>query len=288
MKFIKSAALLALAFTGVPALQGQTVGSFDDIRFWTGSGTNRAALILQWNDGGAPSSLAWGFRWNGDITGLDMLVAVAGTTIIREPGGGDVIETLSGADPRLVLTIERYGFGDAVYSMVLSDPSVTRAQEDWSSGYWVYWLYAGEFDYFTFNYETFEFDGPFTYSEPGTENYADVTWFQSEIGASDRMLVDGGWDVWNFAAGFVNHPVAQPSAVPLPVPATAIRFEGALPTVEAASVEGLFYQLEFTDDFGEGWTSAGPKVPGTGEVMEFHDMTHPLPGRRFYRIAVTQ
>ena len=42
--------------------------SFDDIHYWIGEGTNRAAVVLDWNNGQPGSSLAWGVRWNGAST----------------------------------------------------------------------------------------------------------------------------------------------------------------------------------------------------------------------------
>lgn len=39
--------------------------SLDDIQFWTGEGSHRAGLVIQWNDGGTPVSLAWGLRFEG-------------------------------------------------------------------------------------------------------------------------------------------------------------------------------------------------------------------------------
>ena len=50
--------------------------TFDDIQFWTGSGTNRAAVVIDWKDGKNPGALLWGYRWNGAATGLDMLKGV--------------------------------------------------------------------------------------------------------------------------------------------------------------------------------------------------------------------
>ena len=36
--------------------------SFDDVHYWVGEGTNRAAVVLDWNNGQPGSSLAWGGR----------------------------------------------------------------------------------------------------------------------------------------------------------------------------------------------------------------------------------
>ena len=52
---------LAAALLSVSALGF----SFDDIQLWSGEGSHRAALVIQWNDGGTATSLAWGFRFEG-------------------------------------------------------------------------------------------------------------------------------------------------------------------------------------------------------------------------------
>ena len=162
---------------------------------------------------GTPSSLAWGYRWDGTVSGIQMLTAIAGTTVVRAPLGGEIIETLTGADSRLSVVIERYGFGDSIYSIDFLAGAVERTQGDWDSGYWEYSLYGGNFEYFTYDGG---FLGPFDYDVAGNPQYAAINWFASQIGASDRLLVDGSWDAWSFAADFVGTPVQQPVAVPEP------------------------------------------------------------------------
>ncbi len=44
--------------------------TFDDIHYWVGGGTNRAAVVLDWNNGQPRSSLAWGIRWDGASTNV--------------------------------------------------------------------------------------------------------------------------------------------------------------------------------------------------------------------------
>ncbi len=207
------AALVALiVFTAFGAWAQTIVQDFDSIQAWAGLGSNRSALVLQWNDGNSPVSLAWGYRWDGAPTGYDLLTSVAGTTIIREPDGGAVIDTLTGADPSLEITIWRYGWGDSVYSMVYSPGATQRTQSDWSSGYWEYSLFGGNIDYYTWNGSGY--DGPFNYNVTGSPLYSSVSnsWWSSQIGASDRLLVNGSWDAWSFAAGFSSVPVVQPVA----------------------------------------------------------------------------
>lgn len=56
---------------------------WDRIRFWTGDGNNRAALVVQFYDNGPKEAYVWGFRWDdsqypdGAPTGEDMARAIA-------------------------------------------------------------------------------------------------------------------------------------------------------------------------------------------------------------------
>ncbi|MFQ3548639.1 MAG: PEP-CTERM sorting domain-containing protein [Armatimonadota bacterium] len=51
--------------------------SFLDIEAWAGSGSNQAALVIDWNDGNSTECYVWGFRWDGTATGSDMFYAIA-------------------------------------------------------------------------------------------------------------------------------------------------------------------------------------------------------------------
>ncbi len=274
-------ALLALMGLAALDLQGQTVGHFDDIQFWTGSGTNRAALVLQWNDGGTPASLAWGYRWNGEATGADMLTAIAGSTIIRDLAD-EVVDTASGADPRIVLGVVRYPFGDAVQSITFAAEAGLRTQEDWFSGYWEYFVFGGTFEYYDWD----AMDSAI-YDVPGSPTHAAVTWLTSPVGAVDRPLSDGSWDALSFAPDFASQPVQIPQAAPLPVPALEIVLAHGRPEVGLASVAGLSYQLLFTDSLQVAFAPMGDAVVGQGGPMVFADDTVPRPPQRFYRIAVS-
>ena len=222
MKKIKLAALLLVV--GALGAEAQLVESFSDIQFWTGSGENRSALVLQWNDGGTPASLAWGYRWSGNATGIGMLRAIAGQTTVSPSGDpGTVLETSSGADSRMTLSIERYGFGDSIFAMSFQDGITTRSQADWSSGYWAYSIFGGNFDYTNWGDPTVV-----TYNTPGSATYSSVSWFSSPIGASDRQLVDGSWDAFHFAPSFVTSAVLQPDAVSVPEPSVVVLLTMAL------------------------------------------------------------
>jgi len=198
--------LLAARYVGAT-----TVDTLDDIDFWTGEGENRAAIVIDWDSASAvDEAVVWGFRWTGIATGEDMLRA-----------------TLA-ADPRLYaklgtsgsLGLPVYGLGydlndDSEFGITdgssfdeqgittggIPDPppqvvvaasvdSEDRYTEGFFTGFWHYAIGSGD---------------PF---DAGN-------WLSSGVGASDRVLVDGGWDSWAFekppslmSTAFAENPVA--------------------------------------------------------------------------------
>ena len=52
--------------------------ALEDVEYWIGEGENQALLVVDWHDGIEPESTAWGFRFDGEITGEEMLTAIAG------------------------------------------------------------------------------------------------------------------------------------------------------------------------------------------------------------------
>lgn len=220
-KIVLAACLLAVGTFGASA---QLVQSFDDIKFWTGNGSNRSALVLQWNDGFTPTSLAWGYRWSGNATGMEMLKAIAGATSITPPSDpGTILETSNGSESRMILSIERYGFGDSVFSISFNDGIQNRTQADWANGYWAYSIFGGNFTYPNYD-ENGNYTGEVSYAQGGSMSYSSVNWFSSPIGASDRELVDGSWDAFSFAPGFSTSAVLQPDAVSVPESSVVVLF----------------------------------------------------------------
>lgn len=95
----------AIALSGMMATAAEavTVGDLDDLHYY-GTGASRAALVVDWNDGKSGEVLAWGFRWDGTVTGMltvdDMLLA------------------LVAQDPKLFLRIDSSGlFGFALFGI---------------------------------------------------------------------------------------------------------------------------------------------------------------------------
>jgi hypothetical protein len=103
------------------ALSGATVtvNNFNDLLFWTGSGTNASALVLQFGDEATPTSIAWGYRWDDPVeaepapTAADMIFALTG-----QISGAGAPQPVAGADPRLAIDADFFtGLGYFVKSL---------------------------------------------------------------------------------------------------------------------------------------------------------------------------
>ena len=91
-KILLACGLIFCSYLGTEA----QINTFDDIDFWVGEGENRAALVIRWNDGKKPDGLVWGYRWDGNATGADMLEAIATS------------------DPRLTILLQKTASGKIV------------------------------------------------------------------------------------------------------------------------------------------------------------------------------
>ena len=180
---------------------------FDDIRFWVGSGANRAAVAIDWDDSSSnDTSLVWGYRWDGSATGEDMLLAVLG------------------ADDRLYAKLGyqgsaglgTYGIG---YDLNNDDQfAITPSTTFDSNGI----AMTGPADGATSNdpqdhyAEGWYVDGFWHYGTSENNPLAGGSWTSSLVGSSNRVLADGSWDSWAYSPlfccyGFAENPqAAQP------------------------------------------------------------------------------
>lgn len=176
--------------------------NFSDIQYWVGSGTNEAAFVVQWNDSKNPDALVWGFRWNGNATGEDMLRAIAqadhrlfalvypGTQFGSAIGG--IGFDLNGQNTNALYkngntTYPLYPVGGVVNTSAydFDDYTAADAADHWGSGwynsYWSYWV----------------------------KDPTDADFGYSGVGATSRVLQNGSWDVWNFNAGMNSFPISS-------------------------------------------------------------------------------
>ncbi|MEO2048397.1 MAG: hypothetical protein ABGX16_17735 [Pirellulales bacterium] len=175
------------------APMGRSIATFEDIQFWVGQGAKRSALAIDWNgDSSADPAIVWGFRWDGDATGADLLeaIVVADDRLFAKfnfplgsssalyglgyDANGDGLFSLN--DGTLFDTV-----GVAVTSPAdgaqSTDPEDTYA-EGWLTGFWHYGI-----------------NDPDHVDENPFEN---GSWISDGGGMVNRELTDGDWDSWTF------------------------------------------------------------------------------------------
>lgn len=169
------------------------VASFDDIAFWAGAGANRAALVLDWEEDATENqSLVWGYRWDGNATGADMLQAIV--------AADDRLFAKLGNQGLLGLAL--YGLGydlsnDGAFAITdattfdgegiaLTGPAEFATSVDPGDLYREGWFAAGFWHYGSADANPF--DGG--------------AWVDNPSGASNRPLTDGSWDGWTFSPTF--------------------------------------------------------------------------------------
>lgn len=159
--------------------------TFSDIVNWIGDGDNEAACCIQWNVEGEETALVWGYRWDGEATGMDMLNAIA-----RE-------------DKRVYLLLANTDYGVTVAGMgydkdedgdigfihgVDENNSFFMTEPDYDN-----WTAKDPDDYFSCGMMA---NGYWSYYV-SDEGELPPTGY-AMTGASDRILQDGCVDGWSF------------------------------------------------------------------------------------------
>lgn len=267
------AALLALPVT---CLHAQTlVNNFDDIQFWAGTGTNRAALVIQWPDEANPTSVVWGYRWNGEANAQQMMFALAGT-LVNGP------TPAQGSDPRLGLELLYFGSGLNDYFVDVIRFNQAGLGAGWSASERVMPGYDGV-------------DFNALYLRYGTATWSSEPFTQSWVGLAGIALRDGAWIGWVYADGddmelsFVQ-PYAAPGSTPTPVtkPVATMRMMSGSAIISVRSQTNLTYQLAFTGTVDGALTNQSPALTGTGGTLSFTNTPPVGTAQRFYRVIVTR
>ncbi|MEG0925785.1 DUF5074 domain-containing protein [Chryseobacterium sp.] len=179
-----------------------TTISFSDVQYWVGTGSNQAAFVVQWNDSKNPDALVWGFKWDGNATGEDMLKAIAkadhrfytllyqGTQFGTAIGG--IGFDLNGQNSRALIknnntTYPLYPL-DGIVNTTAYDFDDYIAQDTgdhwnsgWYNGFWSYWV----------------------------KDPTDADFGFSGVGATSRVLQNGSWDVWNYSPMSGSFPISS-------------------------------------------------------------------------------
>ena len=186
--------------------------TFDMIQNWTGEGSNRAALVIQWNDSRETHAMVFGYRWDGTAKAADMIGAIAkndprfywltqsgtayGSTVAGigwdndEDGAVKLYHGTSVVEPDV--PGEFYATTTDYDDWTAYDAD-DFWQSGWYQGYWSYW----------------------------TKSSASESFIYSSVGISGRTLTDGCWDGWNYAVNMTAADWKTFKAAPSQVPAGA-------------------------------------------------------------------
>ncbi|WP_288763348.1 DUF5074 domain-containing protein [uncultured Weeksella sp.] len=177
--------------------------TFDDIQYWIGEGSKKAAMVVQWNDNKNPEAMVWGYRFDGEKFGIDMILEIAKV------------------DPRFyVLAYEGTQYGTAIGGFGYDwDNAGTRALVKNNNTTYPYYPIDGKVltnDYDFDDWTAFDpndrwYSGWFSkgFWSYWVKDSADEDFAFSGLGASSRKLEDGSWDGWSFSVEFQSFPMAD-------------------------------------------------------------------------------
>jgi hypothetical protein len=207
--------------------------TLDDIQVWSGTGTNRAALVIYWIAPEVPNgtvvpnpvaekSLVWGYRWNGVATAENMLDAVAAVdhrlfAVISPPSAFGTFPYALGYDlnnngvfgiKSVTNVFAESSFTNGLRTLTTEDPDDSQPLDAgdifWSGSFgpsWELWQEQGGTGGFTNAPDR----GPNAYWTPDdpTAPYSGHhgQWALAQSGMSSIALQNGSWIGWTVAAG---------------------------------------------------------------------------------------
>ncbi|WP_428229499.1 DUF5074 domain-containing protein [Flavobacterium sp.] len=177
--------------------------TFSDIKYWVGTGANQAAFVVQWNDGKNTDALIWGFKWDGNATGEDMLKAIAkadrrffSLLYPSAPGGGTEIGGL-GFDLNGVKSKGLYKDANLTYPLYPSNGIINTGTYDFDQ-----YVAIDADDHWQSGWT----NGKWSYS---VKEDTDSDFSNSVTDLTKRTLKNGSWDVWNYKPKDTDIPVAS-------------------------------------------------------------------------------
>lgn len=183
-KYGRVAALLAAATVWAASVaageSSKLVSTFDDIHYWIGEGTNRVAIVIDFNDTSVKDtagnqvacSYVWGFRWNG-----------------QAPSIANILFQIAEDDPNFTADITDSGWINGFTYDFDEDGLPDFAPESWS-----------EFEYDENNIPLHMIGDDWAASFATGIDFKDLTWEKSGTGASGMYPQNGQWFVQRFAA----------------------------------------------------------------------------------------
>ena len=207
MKMYGAASLAALVVGLGASASATVIATSADLDFVVGEGSNLSVLVFDFNQG-PDSSFAWGYRWDGNRSGQDLLAAISGA------------DSNLSIDSTSFVTTVNYFDGTHNFSGV-ADFGVGAV----SWGYYVAGGFAGDE---IMNNSMMDAPNPILgegINLPSVYTISPSGAAADSLGDSGRLLVDGSWDAWSFGpfdpSSFAHQlpPTAAPlaaAAVPEP------------------------------------------------------------------------
>ena len=199
---LKVTACMVAFFVGAGALaSGTTIATSDDLDFIIGSGDNLSVLVIDFNNASG-SSFAWGYRWDGEATGADLLAAVAA------------------ADSNLLIDSNTF-LNDVSYFDGSAQSSAQGSSD--TGNFWSYFIAGGSAE---------TFDASFNPAGQVAVSGAGITlpdsYTQSTSGTAGRLLENGSWDAFSFG------PFPTP-------PSSGAPFAAAVPEPSVTGLVAVFF-----------------------------------------------
>jgi hypothetical protein len=318
---------LWLALAGLVCISKSFAVTLDDIQFWTGTGTNRAALVIEWS---APESygsstvpapianksLVWGYRFNGSVSAAEMFLSITaadprfyavgsvhpqfglGITALGYHLGGNGVSGLTDG------TVTNYfSSGLQTNLMVYMDMAGPVNKGD------LYWgcLWGPNWEMWT------EPDaaggllhsparGQNTYWTSTDPNWASAgyhgEWSLAQAGLNGLLLTNGSWLGFSVAAAEYDFDLAAPynthkHAPALPDPAITALVKNLVVAKQAGQWRAQFISCTNWNYSLErstnlqSWASVVTDIAGKNDSLEIAD---PLPAadKAFYRVRAEQ
>ena len=220
--------------------------TFDDIQYWVGNGSNKAALVIEWHDGNQPDAMVWGYRWDGEATGHDMIVAIAQAdprlVLLTQYTGwmGYTIDGIGYGESRLNISYDLEGAKSEPKNAFKFEPPITNPllgqtshpehpaedvaaaiRQGVQTGVIYHPINAERYGYPSYDYDHWScsngihwqagwYYGYWSYfvRSSQTSNFS-----YSGLGATSRVLTDGCWDAWSWNGNMNTSEGTQPGDV---------------------------------------------------------------------------
>ena len=195
---IAAAALCATVSLPVAAIMSAEpyAYTFDDIKYWVGNGTNRCAIVVDFNDGEVGNrSFAWGYRWNGNA-----------------PSMKAILDEITTNDPRLKMFASTSEYGSFIEAFAYDvDGDGGTFSRVWNANTYAYdFVKSDDDDIFPPLVSNSDVDaqtGNYVYTGTswmllyGTgDAFGDVAFAETPNGADFTNPLNGEWYCWRICA----------------------------------------------------------------------------------------